>query len=576
VALDERPTVTAGVLGAALGQLAPRLRRRLDSEPAIASLWVWDQTTDHVTIQSDDALVTLVPESGTISLLSAATCSCLLAPACVHIAAVLSSLEVVATVGEGPDPEDSSTTPAGPATTIDTAPSDQMRDAVLGLSEAVARILEVGAMAAGVVARGEILRAVHTCQVVGLHRAASAGLRVAEGLARLQAGDPEFRLVELRKDVAEALRVARWITRGNARIEVIGIARRAYEPVGALRLYGVFTEPIIARSGYAGVVTYFVDRDQCIWALSDVLPADAERAVDAYANGAALGDVALSHRAASRAGLHIGDARASRDGRLGRGQQVRAVGAAGAKWSEPPIDDLFRVPLTDQLARIWRAFEVAEADRRQGESLLFATATVVGPRAGQLVVEIDGIGFTCVAPGDHPELAYRDNLTVLGDASGTRLRLAGRPLPDRAGTMELLAIGEEEGGGLSLPRSWATRANLGLDRLARANAAPHEPAPPIAQRHVLPDVLEPLTRRLDRMVVGGRATMGDTSRRGVGQDIVLFRRRHLPTAAISLADLAVVATTRNDASALADSWLAAVTYERAAHRRISGNRWLVG
>jgi hypothetical protein len=27
---------------------------------------------------------------------------------------------------------------------------------------------------------------------------------------------------------------------------------------------------------------------------------------------------------------------------------------------------------------------------------------------------------------------------------------------------------------------------------------------------------------------------------------------------------------------LADSWLAAVTYERAAHRRISGNRWLVG
>ena len=213
-------------------------------------------------------------------------------------------------------------------------------------------------MAAGVVARGEILRAVHTCQVIGLHRAAAAGLRVAEGLARLQADDPEFRLVELRKDVAEALRVARRISRGDASTEVIGVARRAYEAVGGLRLFGLFTEPIIARSGYAGVVTYFVDRDQRIWALSDVLPADADRAVDAYANGAALGDVALSHRAASRAGLHIGDARASRDGRLGRGQQVRAVGAEGAAWTEPPIDDLFRVPLADQLARIWRSSEL--------------------------------------------------------------------------------------------------------------------------------------------------------------------------------------------------------------------------
>ena len=576
MALDERPTVTAGVLGAAIGRLAPRLRRRLDSEPGIANQWVWDLQADRVTIQSDDALVTLMPEFRTIGVLSAATCSCLLAPACLHIAAVLASLEAVATVDEVADLADPGGSSAGPAPTADTAPSDQMRDAAFGLSEAVARILEVGAMAAGVVARGEILRAVHTCQVVGLHRAASAGLRVAEGLARLQGGDPEFRLVELRKDVAEVLRVARWITRGDARTEVIGVARRAYESVGALRLYGLFTEPIIARSGYAGVVTYFVDREQRIWALSDVLPATADRAVDAYANGAALGDVALSHRAACRAGLHIGDARASRDGRLGRGQQVRAVGAAGAAWTEPPIDDLFRVPLANQLARIWRSYDLAEADRRQGESLLFVTATVVGPRAGQLVLEIDGIGFTCIAPGDHPELSYRDNLTVLGDVSGTRLRIIGRPLPDQPGTMELLAVGEEEGGGLSLPRSWATRANLGLEHLTRANAEPSQPAPAITQRRPLPDVLDSLTRRLDRMVVGGRATMGDTARKGVEHDVVLLRRRHLVTAASSLADLAAVATARNDVSALAVSWLAAVTYERAAQRRISGNRWLVG
>ena len=142
--------------------------------------------------------------------------------------------------------------------------------------------------------------------------------------------------------------------------------------------------------------------------------------------------------------------------------------------------------------------------------------------------------------------------------------------------MELLAIGEDEGGGLSLPGAWAGRANLGLDHLTRGNAATSQPAPAIAPRQILPDVLDPLTRRLDRLVIGGRATMGDTSRRGVDQDIALFRRRHLRTAATSLADLASVAAARNDASALAESWLAAVTYERAAHRRISGHRWLEG
>ena len=259
---------------------------------------------------------------------------------------------------------------------------------------------------------------------------------------------------------------------------------------------------------------------------------------------------------------------------LGAANRSAPSGHGGATWSESPIDDLFKVPLADQLARIWSSHDVAVTDRHQGDLLLFATATVVGPRAGQLVLEIDGIAFTCVAPGDHDELSYRENLTVLGDAPGTRLRIIGRPLPDRPGTMELLAVGEEEDGGLGLPRPWAGRANLGLDHLTRAHAGPSQPPPATTQRRPSPDVLDPLTRRLDRMVVGGRATMGETARHGVDEDVHLLRRRHLPTAAASLADLAEVAAARTDAAALADRWLAAVTYERAAHRRLSGIRWL--
>lgn len=545
----------------------------------MAEAWQWHGGAEHLTVTSEDATVTVAPELGVVRSTSTVTCSCLLAPSCLHISAVLTRLAVAQGSIEESSPEGEPATAAEPALAVNepnAVATDAMKAAAAGLSAAVARVLEVGASSAGVVARGEILRAVHSCQVAGLHRAASAGLRVAQGLARLQEDEPEFRLLDLRIDVAESLRTTRRIVRGEASREVVGTARRTYEPAGGLRLFGIFTEPIIARSGYAGCVTFLIDRDLRIWALSDVLPADPERALEAYASGAALGDVALSHREAGRAGVHIGDARVSRDGRLGRGQQVRAVAAAGVRWDEPPIDDLFKVPLDGQLARIWSSREAAEPDRRQGDAFLFAQATIVGVRRGQLTVTIDGTEFVCMPPTDHAELSYLDNFMVLGESPGLMLRIAARPRPDAPRTVELIAVGEVAGGGLSLPARWNGRANLGFDRLTRAHAERRELVASRSSRRPSPDVLDPLTRRLERMVIGGRMTLGDTARKGVDQDVALLRRRHLRTGAAVLADLADVASARTDAAELADRWLAAITYERAATRRVAGARWLSG
>jgi hypothetical protein len=558
----------------------------LDADPAMAEAWRWTVEAGRFTVSSEDAVVTLAPEDTTLRDLSAVTCTCLLAPACLHIAAVLMRLEVdtgspvESSLEGGLNLEGGPASPVEPMASAATTPpeiaTDAMRAAASGLSAAIARVLEVGASSAGVVARGEILRAVHSCQVVGLHRAASAGLRVAQGLARLQDDEPDFRLLDLRNDIAESLRTARRVMRGEASREVVGTARRAYEPAGALRLFGVFTEPIIARSGYAGCVTFLVDRDLRVWALSDVVPADAERALEAYAGGAAIGDVALSHRTVGRTGLHIGDARVSRDGRLGRGQQVRAVGAAGVRWEEPPIDDLFKVPLADQLARIWHSRTEAEPERRQGDAFLFATATIIGIRGGRLVIAIGGTEFACVPPLDQAELAYLDNYTVLAEASGAVLRVVAKPRPDEPRTIELVAIGEVAGGGLSLPPRWEGRANLGFDRLTRAHAERREPVATGSTARAAPDVLDPLTRRLERMVIGGRMTLAETARRGVLQDVALLRRRHLRTGAAVLANLAEVASARTDSAVLADRWLAAITYERAASRRVAGARWMSG
>ena len=63
---------------------------------------------------------------------------------------------------------------------------------------------------------------------------------------------------------------------------IVGTARRDYEGIGNLRLRGVFTEAVIARSGYAGAVTYLVDDKGTLYTRSDIAPGDASRAAGAY------------------------------------------------------------------------------------------------------------------------------------------------------------------------------------------------------------------------------------------------------------------------------------------------------
>ena len=241
MAPDRRPAVTAGVLGDVLGVLPARLRRRLDTEPRLADDWTWSEADGVTTVEADEATVTLRPTRGVISAPDELSCTCLLAPRCLHLAAVLSLLEPVASVVDAgtetaldagteaaldaawavPDPAPRQVAEAPPKAATGRAARRRSKDeaagsrAAAGLATAVARLLDVGATSAGVVVTGEILRAVHTCQVLGLHRAASAGLRVAQGLARLRADEPEFRLADLRNDIAEVLAVTRRLAAGQ-------------------------------------------------------------------------------------------------------------------------------------------------------------------------------------------------------------------------------------------------------------------------------------------------------------------------------------------------------------------------
>ena len=94
-------------------------------------------------------------------------------------------------------------------------------------------------------------------------------------------------------------------------------------PVRPRKLHGLFAEPIITRSGFAGAAVYFLGEDEQIYTVSDVLPGDAQHARDAYLGGIEIGPLIQPAKQLAR-GLYLGtDLTASLDGRLGRGKIQR-------------------------------------------------------------------------------------------------------------------------------------------------------------------------------------------------------------------------------------------------------------
>lgn len=251
------PPVTAEVAAAALESLPTRLRKRADSAAAKAANWPVAVTDATVVVRVDDSTtVTLTTTAGVVTSAEDAVCSCLLAPACLHRAAVL-TLAPLAEETDGPAatavvPSDAGdSTPVVPPETgaLDLTPPQSA--AVDALRVSATALLAAGVTGSGAVHRATLLHAAHSARVAGLHRAAAAAVRVARRLSEAGTGDPAFRLPELASELAELLTVAVGLRRAPDP-DLIGTARRAYTANGSLRLHGLFTEPVVTASGYAG------------------------------------------------------------------------------------------------------------------------------------------------------------------------------------------------------------------------------------------------------------------------------------------------------------------------------------
>ena len=300
-------------------------------------------------------------------------CTCLLSPRCFHVLACLTRLEVA--IAESCKTQEREPSRAGVRRSAGedvVEPDEKQQHAARELVTNVAQLLRVGVANAGVVVQSGLLRAVHQCRAEGLHRLAALGLRVIAGTQRVSARAPASDPAQLAEDVADVLETSRHVLSQKAIASFwIGTARRKQLPVRPRKLHGLFAEPIITRSGFAGAAVYFLGEDDRIYTASDVRPGDAQHARDAYLGGIEIGPMIQPAKQLAR-GLYLGtDLTASQDGRLGRGKGIKIVEQGQSTWQVEAIQERFRRPLPDQWNAVYAQAALPADARPAGWDFVF-------------------------------------------------------------------------------------------------------------------------------------------------------------------------------------------------------------
>ncbi len=525
------PPAAPEVVALAVEALSTRLRGRLDA--AVGALAGAAVTAGAGTLRvrcGEDTWVTLTPgPSGTLTEAGQVGCTCLLAPRCLHRAAVLTSCPVAdadhrAPVPARPTDQARAAVPTAPAA-VPAGPSAEQVRAATGLWSAAASVLSAGTGGAGAVLRAELLRAAHTARLAGLHRAEAAALEVVRHVRDERDPHRPRSLAASVTALRELLLVTYRLKASDTDPALIGTVRRRLRPEGPLRLYGVCREPVIGPDGLGGVVTHLVDDDGHWYTLPDVKPGGPARARRAGGAHVAIRTFLSDHFRLSRGGLVLTDAVVAPDGRLLPEPGVRATFAAGRPWTvtapvtpadgegfpAPPAADSDGAGHTGPLTV--RDIEVVGTD---GEDLL---ARVLPERDAAALSERDGALVRLIPAHRHPGLAHTANLRRLGARPGLRVRVAGRLEPGHLSTLRPLAVAPVPGTGatLRLPPDWQGRADLGYDLLHDDHFPPDLPVPcgPAPAGTGAPAGDPPLwrVRRLVELAVaGGRRAAAEPAR----------------------------------------------------------------
>ncbi len=590
--MSPRPTVGPLVIAEIVSAAPARLRRKLDKQPGIADEWDWKSTSDGWQIVAGNESVELAQRVLTTEHVR---CSCLLSPRCFHVLAVLSVLEIDDAPADAspsePDVSEVSDAPTGQMELL-----DAQRQAAEQLWRVAASVLAVGMRAVGALLQAELLRAVLECRCQGLHRLAAAGMRVMQDIRLLRQTDAAFSTDDARNDLTELLRCGWRIVHAGETIhsEWIGTARRKYTPIPNQRLTGLFTEPILTRSGFAGVVTYLMAEDGSLGTISNVRAGEESRVFDAWRTGADFGQLSTSHDHLNRTTVLVQKATRSSDGRLGGGRDCRAVVTSGDGWDTPTVAERWSVPINEQIKTCFQHESHPETDRPAGWDLVFVRGVILGGNGDELLLQPDtgSAPLRLTIAQDQSPLLYRSNVELLSRVQNLPLRCIARVDLATPGTAALMAISrdpqaEEADCQLNLPDEFQGRLSLGIEELKRGHLTSAARSPVLGNHdfraQMRPDGLESLRRWLSGLVLGGRHAIPTGRLQEMTREVRRLDIQKQPTAANLLGSLARSATAStadfegirfpNDPTELAETFLAASCYEMSARRHFQRDVW---
>jgi hypothetical protein len=562
-----RYSVAPDFLASFLEALPSRLRKKLETEQNLTDSWTATTEStvggERLTVDAgNDTILYLGAQTMIVSADSDLHCSCLLAPRCLHRGAILLSLaiqnephsdEEVETVdnivrsetdarllgapqqSQSHDGRDTTFTedprgaddrsPLGSADLVAlpgfAAPNSSQRIAAQAVWDAASPIILQGIANSGSLRLASLLRAANVCRAEGLHLLARAAVALAAQLQRRQRGDASFVLAEATNDVRIVLSDAwRLSTQAHVPEYLLKSGTRSFSAQGGLRLTALACEPVIAASGYAGVVTHLIDASGSPRHLAQVMPGGPQDVKTSYQTAIRIGDTTITHDRLSRAGLIVSGATVAPDGRLGAG--------AGVKAAPSRTSALIPMALSDMSARAR-----ASLDGQPQKNLVVCLARILGTDRNQLVVALEnpqprisqaddendtnrnsstedptadhdvtnhanvpnpaGPASTpgrtepstdreaetgaladtsptqrlvyLSATSNHESLPANDNLRLLGNYVGLRIVLCAEVMPAPNPTLRLLSFGCIDEADHAFPATWERRCNAGLDRL---------------------------------------------------------------------------------------------------------------
>ena len=596
----KKPQITSELLLQLTTAAPTRVHKRLDKNPQVANEWTWTESGGVCSINTGKQKVTLAAVDGVLANADHVTCDCLLAPKCLHLLACVGLLEINKSIaGQAGDTDalesvdasaggEESTQPAGNVSESETENSE-IQSAANNLFDSASQLLAAGYQRASTVLIGQLLQAAHHARAVSLYWPAAAAIRVCEGIRKLRGDSRSADSQSLRRDFLELLSATHMIGQQTDNWqEHLGTARRKYNSYpGAMRLEGVFAEPVLTESGYAGMVVYLRSKSGEWFTVSDVREGEAERIQSVWKGGIQIGNQSVAAQNLPGCEMLIRGGGASADGRLGLGQKSEMAWEAGERWLSDSLQAWFRSDLSEQMEKIIENQRLPELARPAGWDLIGAAVEVVGAYGPYLVVRrLDEERNILLGIWSEKEpLEYRRNLQRLAAVPGMKLYVIARfdfsrpaclfPLAiaphDSADYVALPIVGQSDElpePKLKLPAESNGCWQLGWQRLQPEHFSRTVVPEPI-ELQVAVESLErhaPLDRRLMSILQGGHRAIPDSSSDYLQNDAAVYLESWQETAASILMELSTCSATlrtsetrsqtRENINRLAELWVA--------------------